>query len=95
VASIDLTVRNPSGLHARPAARFVQAAGRFSSKITVENLDREGSPSIDAKSILLVMTIGVGKGDRIRITALGDDAEPALEALRAAVESGLGEPVGP
>ena len=40
------------------------------------------------------MTIGVGKGDRIRITALGDDAEPALEALREAVETGLGEPVG-
>jgi phosphotransferase system HPr (HPr) family protein len=93
VASIELTVHNPSGLHARPAARFVQAAGRFRSVITVENLDREGSPAVDAKSILLLLTIGVGQGNRIRITALGEDAEQAVEALREAVESGLGETV--
>jgi multiphosphoryl transfer protein len=93
VPKIELAVRNPSGLHARPAALFVQVAGRFVSTISVENLDRAGGQSVNAKSILLVMTIGVGQGHRIRITADGQDAEQALVALQEAVDGGLGEPV--
>jgi phosphotransferase system HPr (HPr) family protein len=91
VPSIELTVANPSGLHARPATLFVETAAGFQSRITVENLDR-GSRAVDAKSILFLLTIGVLRGHRIRLTADGSDADEALAALRELVESGLGEP---
>jgi phosphotransferase system HPr (HPr) family protein len=91
--SIELQVHNPSGLHARPAALFVEAASGFASRITVENLDR-GSRSVDAKSILFLLTIGVLCGHRIRISSEGPDAEAALEALATLVRDGLGETTG-
>lgn len=91
---VELTVRNPSGLHARPATLLVEAAGRFAARITVENLDRDSQP-VDAKSILLLLTAGVSRGQRIRITAEGEDAETAIEELTSLVESGLGEEVEP
>ncbi len=88
----ELTIRNPSGLHARPAALFVRAAAQYTSKISVENLDR-GSPPVDAKSVLLVLTAGVQRGHRIRLTAEGPDEEAAIAGLRDLVESGLGESI--
>ncbi len=92
MTSVELTVRNPSGLHARPATVFVETASRFASRITVENLDR-GSRAVDAKSVLMLLTAGVVAGHRIRVTADGPDADDALAALARAVESGLGEPL--
>lgn len=89
--SSELVVRNPSGLHARPAALFVEAASRFDARITVENLDR-GSRTVDAKSILLLLTAGVQRGHRIRIAADGPDEVEALRTLEELVEAGLGEP---
>jgi phosphocarrier protein FPr len=90
--SIDLVVRNPSGLHARPASLFAEAAGRFTSRITVQNLGR-GGQAVDAKSVLFVLTVGVQAGHRIRLTADGDDEAAALETMRAMVDAGLGETV--
>ena len=90
--TIEVTVRNASGLHARPAALFVQTAAKFASKITVENVDR-GSKPADAKSILLVLTAGVRRGHRVRLSADGPDEADAISALEAAVRSGLGEPI--
>jgi len=88
----ELTIRNPSGLHARPAALFVRTAARYTSKISVENLDR-GSPPVDAKSVLLVLTAGVQRGHRIRLTAEGPDEADAIAGLRELIESGFGEPI--
>lgn len=90
MATIEVLVTNPSGLHARPATRFVEAAGRFQSRVSVENLDR-ASRVADAKSILMLLTIGVSSGHRIRITADGPDADAAVETLRELVAAGLGE----
>lgn len=90
MATIEVLVTNPSGLHARPATRFVEAAGRFQSRVSVENLDR-ASRVADAKSILMLLTIGVSVGHRIRITADGPDADAAVETLRELVAAGLGE----
>ena len=90
--TVELALGNRSGLHARPAALFVQAAAGFVSKITVENLDR-GSEPADAKSILMVLTLGVGSGQRVRVTADGPDEAKAIGALGAAIRAGLGEPV--
>lgn len=88
--SVEVVITNPSGLHARPAALFTRAAGRFGARITVENLDR-GSGPVDAKSILLLLTAGVSHGHRIRITADGPDETEAIETLLEMLREGLGE----
>jgi phosphotransferase system HPr (HPr) family protein len=94
VRSIELEIHNPSGLHARPAAMFVRAAGAQRSKIRVRNVTRDG-PDADAKSLLGVLGLGVSRGHRIAIQAEGDDEEVAIASLRDAIERGLGEPVAP
>lgn len=88
--SLVLEVQNPVGLHARPAALFVQTAAQFQARIQVRNRTRE-TPFVDAKSILGIMSLGVAQGHQIEITAEGEDAEEALEALRALVASNFGE----
>jgi phosphotransferase system HPr (HPr) family protein len=89
--SVELVVRNPSGLHARPAALFTRTAGGFAATITVENLDRGKGP-VDVKSMLMLLTAGVSRDQRIRLTADGPDEDAAIAALTELVESGIGEP---
>jgi phosphotransferase system HPr (HPr) family protein len=89
---LRLPVRNPSGLHARPAALFVRTAGGFGAQIRVRNVTR-GGEAVDAKSILGVLTLGVSSGHEIEVIASGDDAAEALEALRELVASGIGETI--
>ncbi len=93
MTTAEVEVRNPSGLHARPAAEFVRAAARFKSRIRVENLTA-GRPAGEAKSILGVLACGVLKGHRVRISAEGEDETAAVPVLVALIESGLGEPLG-
>lgn len=87
---LELDVPNPSGLHARPAATFVKASAGFRSDIRVSNVT-SGGAEVSARSILGVMQLGVSKGQRIRLRIEGEDEATAAEALRALVESGLGE----
>lgn len=93
MAEAEVEVRNPSGLHARPAATFVRAAAGFGADITLTNLTRDAALSASAKSVLGVMGLGVATGHRIRIDAVGDDAEEAVGHLIELVASGLGEAV--
>ncbi|MBC7251917.1 MAG: phosphoenolpyruvate--protein phosphotransferase [Anaerolineae bacterium] len=89
--SVELIVPNPVGLHARPAALFVQTAAQFKSTITVQNVSQNRQP-VDAKSMMQVASQGTARqGERIRIVAQGDDADEAIAALRALVEDGFGE----
>ena len=88
--SIELAIANASGLHARPAALFVRTAAAFRSEVRVRNLGRS-VPPVDAKSILGVLGLGVGRGAVIEVTAEGEDESEALTALRLLVESGIGE----
>jgi phosphotransferase system HPr (HPr) family protein len=94
VARVELVVRNEHGLHARPAALFVQTAGCFTSKITLLNLDRPSARPIDAKSIMSVLTAGVHTGGRIALEADGTDSDEALHALTQLVQGGMGESTG-
>ena len=91
----EVKLRNPSGLHARPAAAFVRAAGAFTSDVRITNLDRDRAKSASAKSVLGVMGLGVSRGHRIRIAAEGEDAEAAVRTLVELVSSGLGEELEP
>ena len=94
MAETTIELRNPSGLHARPAATFVKAATGFKSDIRVTNLTRDADKSTAAKSMLGVLGLGVSHGHAIRITAEGEDADEAVKALREMVEAGLGEAIG-
>lgn len=89
---VELDVRNPSGLHARPAAVFVKAATGFGSEIRVANLTT-CSPEVTAKSIIGVLGLGVQRGHRIRLWCEGDDEVEAMTALQALVVAGLEEPL--
>ena len=74
-------VRNEVGLHARPAAIFVQCAGKFRSRITIRNVKGGGQP-VNAKSILHVLTLGVGQGDEVELLIEGEDEANAAATLR-------------
>ena len=72
-----LKIRSRQGLHARPAALFVQVANRFKSTIRV----RKGREEVDGKSIMGILTLAASKGSSIVVTAQGPDARDALYAL--------------
>jgi phosphotransferase system HPr (HPr) family protein len=91
MAEAEIEVRNPSGLHARPAATFVRAAGGFVADVRVTNLTRDSEKDASAKSVLGVMGLGVARGHRIRLAAEGPDADAAVASLVDLVGSGLGE----
>lgn len=88
--SITLDLVNQYGLHARPAARFVQTAAGFEANVSVKNLSNGKGP-VSARSLNAVVTLGAIKGHRVCISASGADADSALQALKALVESGFGE----
>ena len=81
--SIELAIANASGLHARPAALFVRTAAAFRSDVRVRNLGRS-VPPVDAKSILGVLGLGVGRGAVIEVTAEGEDESEAEEVVNRA-----------
>lgn len=93
MADTEVEVRNPSGLHARPAALFVRSAAAFAADVTVTNLTRDVSRSASAKSILGVMGLAVARGHLIRIVADGTDADQAVAGLRDLVARGLDEEI--
>jgi phosphotransferase system HPr (HPr) family protein len=79
-------VVNEVGLHARPAALFVQCAGLFKSTIMVRNVTSERE-FVDAKSILGVLVLCVKKGHVIEVTVEGEDEVEASEVLQQMIES--------
>jgi phosphocarrier protein len=87
VISRDVRVTNRLGLHARAAARFVQTANRYRSRIT---LGRD-SRAMDGKSILGILLLAAGQGSILTVTADGDDEEAALLALSDLVAGRFGE----
>ncbi len=77
----QLTLTNPSGLHARPASLFVQTAGRFRAQVEVSGRGRQA----EATSIIGVLSLGIRDGDTITLRASGEEAEAAMKALRELV----------
>ena len=77
-----------SGIHARPATQLVQAASKFDADI---NLEYNGK-SVNLKSIMGVMSLGIPQGSEIKIVAEGSDADDAIAALEETLKrEGLGE----
>ncbi len=82
----EIIVGNLHGLHARPAAIFVQIANKFDSSVKIE----KDSEVVDGKSIIAVLSLGVSKGTRIRLIIEGNDAEEAGRELKKFLESNNG-----
>jgi phosphocarrier protein len=72
-----VTIKNKQGLHARPAALFVQIANKFSSEVTIT----KGRQKVNGKSIMGIMMLAAGAGSKITIIANGEDAEAAIIEL--------------
>jgi phosphocarrier protein len=85
--SRDVQIVNPLGLHARPAAQLVKLASKYASEVTIA---RDGMP-INAKSIMGVMMLAAEQGATVSISAVGADAEDAVNALAELVAAGFGE----
>lgn len=74
---LSFVVSDPVGLHARPATILVNQASKFTSNIKLCYNGKE----VNLKSIMGVMSLGVGQGADVTITADGDDAKEAIEAI--------------
>ena len=81
-------VASSSGLHARPAAIFSQAASEQPVPVTIET---ESAAPVKASSILLLLTLDVGHGDEVTLRADGEGAEESLDLLAALLERNLDE----
>ena len=92
-ASLQLSVPNRQGLHARPAARLVQTAGQFPGRVTVRNLTTGKGP-VPATSINGIATLGARQGHRIEFQAWGPQAHAALAALRRLADADFGDVEG-
>ena len=84
---VDAKIVGSAGMHARPATVFADLAGQFESDIRVQY----GTKIANGKSMAAILKLGTPGGQTIRIIACGLDAEPALKALKEAVDSGLGD----
>ena len=87
MVSQKVTIKNPTGLHLRPAGILCKEAMQFKSLITFKFNDT----TANAKSVLSVLGACVKSGDEIEFFCDGEDEEEALKSLVEAVESGLGE----
>jgi phosphocarrier protein len=81
-----VTLGSKSGLHARPAAAFVQNAKEFRSQISLSKNEK----TVNGKSILSVLTLGAEQGDQVVLKVDGEDAELAIDKLASLLESDLG-----
>jgi phosphocarrier protein HPr len=83
-----LVLINTVGLHARPAAQFVQTAAGYSASVMIEHAGQ----TADAKRILQVLQLGAEQGAELHVRAEGADAREAVAALAALVAERFGEP---
>ncbi|MCG8516236.1 MAG: HPr family phosphocarrier protein [Halanaerobiales bacterium] len=83
----ELTIENRSGLHARPAAVFVEVADRFQADI---ELGFDGI-IVNAKSIIGVLSLGIGQGDLITLLIEGEDEQEAMATMVQLIEDKFGE----
>ena len=87
MVSQTVTVTNPTGLHARPAAMFVKEAQKYQSALTLE---KDGKTA-NGRSMIAVMSLGAGAGSTVTLSLVGEDEHEAMKALVALIESGFGE----
>lgn len=77
ISEKKITIKNKSGLHARPAAVFVQIANKYDSTVTI----KKGKLEVNGKSIMGILMLAAGKGSQVILKVGGDDAEKAMAEL--------------
>jgi phosphocarrier protein len=78
----EIEVRNPHGLHARPATLFIQIANKYDSSVKLE----KNGEAIDGKSIIGILSLGINKGAKVKLIVEGPDAKEAFTELRKFLE---------
>ena len=82
---LTIKLNNPEGLHARPAAIFVQVASKYQSELEIEAHEVK----VNGKSIIGIMSLGAFNGEEITLTAKGQDDKQMIQALKALIEGEL------
>lgn len=77
IAEKRIVIKNKSGLHARPAAIFVQIANKYDSEVIV----KKGKLEVNGKSIMGILMLAAGKGSQVTLKVDGEDAEKAMADL--------------
>lgn len=83
------TIQNRTGLHARPASDFIGCASKFKSKIVIKKIS--DNEEANAKSIVMLLSLALGQGEEVEISAKGEDEVEAVDALIALINSKFGE----
>ncbi len=86
MAERTVTIASSSGLHARPAGIFAQAAAEQPASVTIEKV---GGSAVQASSMLMLMTLGAAHGDEVTLRAEGEGAEESVNALADLLEKDL------
>ena len=84
---VTINILNEQGLHARPASVFVKTAGKSKSTVSLVH----GTKVVNAKSIINIMSLGLNKGEEIKLLVEGIDEKETMEALISLVENKFGE----
>lgn len=88
IAEKKITIKNKSGLHARPAAVFVQIANKYDSEVVV----KKGKLEVNGKSIMGILMLAAGKNSQITLKIDGEDAEQAMVELEGVLSGELDSP---
>lgn len=87
----ETTIRNETGLHARPASEFVKCALQYASRLTIQRTVGEPPKMNNAKSMVTLLTQGLACGELVQICGDGPDEQEAVDTLVALIDSGFGE----
>ena len=74
---VEVVIKNPQGLHARPAAMFVQIASKYNANVALQ----KGEERVNGKSIMGILTLGVEQNSKVVLEADGDDADEVVAEL--------------
>ena len=74
---VEVVIKNPQGLHARPAAMFVQIASKYNANVVLQ----KGEERVNGKSIMGILTLGVEQNSKVVLEADGDDADEVVAEL--------------
>ena len=73
----EIVIKNESGLHARPAALFIQIANKYNSDVMIE----KGKKEVNGKSIMGILMLAADKGSKVKLKVSGEDAQEAMKEL--------------
>lgn len=90
MVSQDVKIKNPTGLHLRPAGNLCREAMKFKCKVTIQYGENRKNTA-NAKSVLSVLGACIKYGNEVTLVCDGEDEEKALETLVAYIDAGLGE----